>query len=178
MIYIDNSYHYYFKHRDGLMDSIGRKRSRQREAILELIRSTTAHPGAQWVYDRLKLRIPGLSLATVYRNIGLFREEGKVISVGVVNGEERFDGLVSPHPHLVCGCCGKMVDLPCPAEETLKLLTGDQRTGNRVTKGQATESHGDDASGFVIDYRKTLFYGLCPACAGQAAGTITVAKVK
>ncbi|GHV89432.1 transcriptional repressor [Spirochaetia bacterium] len=137
---------------------------------MEVIRSTSAHPGAQWVYDRLKPRIPGLSLATVYRNIRGFREEGQVISVGVVNGEERFDGLVSPHPHLVCGCCGKMVDLPCPDEAVLKSLTAGQTTA------------GNKTSGFVIDYRKTLFYGLCPDCAGRAAGsdagTITVAKVK
>ena len=66
--------------------SVERKYSRKREAILETIRSTKCHPTAQWVYEQLKPRIPDLSLGTVYRNISLFRQEGKLVSVGVVNG--------------------------------------------------------------------------------------------
>jgi Fur family peroxide stress response transcriptional regulator len=117
---------------------------------LEVIQSTTSHPGAQWVYDQLKPRIPDLSLGTVYRNINLFRDEGQVISVGVVDGEERFDGRVAPHPHLVCGCCGRVADLPCPDEAMLKPL-----------------ADGDEAREFIIDYRKTVFYGTCSACASR-----------
>jgi Fur family peroxide stress response transcriptional regulator len=124
----------------------GRKHSRKREAILEAIQSTACHPTAQWVYEKLKPRIPDLSLGTVYRNISLFRQEGRLISVGVVNGEERFDGITVPHPHCVCERCGKVLDLPCPGETELALLT----------KGLA---------GFAADFRKTVFYGVCTECA-------------
>jgi Fur family peroxide stress response transcriptional regulator len=103
------------------------------------------------VYERLKPQIPDLSLGTVYRNISLFQEEGQVISVGVVNGEERFDGQVAPHPHFVCSCCGKIVDLPCPGNETLK----------EAAKASATDTD------FAIDYRKTVFYGFCGECKEQ-----------
>jgi Fur family peroxide stress response transcriptional regulator len=130
---------------------IGRKRSRKREAILAALRATGSHPGAQWIYEQLKPRIPDLSLGTVYRNIGLFREEGTVVSVGVVNGEERFDAVTGPHPHWVCERCGKVVDLPGPSAETLKLLG---------------ESLGE--AGPATDFRKTVFYGSCPACGGAA----------
>jgi Fur family peroxide stress response transcriptional regulator len=123
----------------------GRKHSTKRDAILRVIQSTTSHPGAQWVYERLKPAIPDLSLGTVYRNIKLFQEERQIISVGVVNGEERFDGQVSPHPHLVCSGCGRVIDLPCPAPETLKLLA-------------------DGKADFNIDYRRTTFYGVCGEC--------------
>jgi Fur family peroxide stress response transcriptional regulator len=124
----------------------GRKHSRKREAILEAIHSTVCHPSAQWVYEKLKPRIPDLSLGTVYRNIGLFRQEGRLISVGVVNGEERFDGVTVPHPHCVCERCGKVLDLPCPGETELALLT-------------------KSLAGFAADFRKTVFYGICPECA-------------
>jgi Fur family peroxide stress response transcriptional regulator len=130
-----------------------RKRSKKRDAILEFIQSTTSHPGAQWVYDGLKAEIPGLSLATVYRNIKLFQREGLVISVGVVDGEERFDGRVEPHPHFVCSCCGKVMDydapeLPAEFFRILENLEGAVHTQR----------------GFVVDYRKTLFSGLCAGC--------------
>ena len=43
----------------------------------------------RWVYDKLKPEIPDLSLGTVYRNIALFKDEGKVSVICNVNGEER-----------------------------------------------------------------------------------------
>ena len=71
--------------------SIARKHSRKRDAILECLRCTTSHPTAEWVYTQLKPPIPDLSLATVYRNLAMFKDEGTIDSVGVYNGLERFD---------------------------------------------------------------------------------------
>jgi Fur family peroxide stress response transcriptional regulator len=131
-----------------------RKHSKKRDAILELIRSTTSHPGAQWVYDQLKAAIPGLSLATVYRNIKLFQREGSVVSVGVVDGEERFDGRVEPHPHFVCARCGRVMDYDAP--ELPPEFSG-------IVENLKDTVHNQD--GFVIDCRKTVFNGLCAECA-------------
>jgi Fur family peroxide stress response transcriptional regulator len=132
-----------------------RKHSKKRDAILRVIQSATAHPSARQVYDALKPSIPNLSLGTVYRNINLFREEGAVISVGVVGGEERFDGRAAPHPHAICCRCGRVRDLPCPGGEAGET-GGAEEAGSR-----------EGAGGFVIDYRKTVYYGLCPDCAGE-----------
>jgi Fur family peroxide stress response transcriptional regulator len=134
------------------MGRVERKHSKKRDAILETIRSTHAHPGAQWIYSKLKPAIPSLSLGTVYRNINMFQEEGSVISVCVVDGEERFDGRVSPHPHLICCRCGKVMDLPSPVD---------------AAGGDLPEAAGDKGlpGGFVIDHRKTMYYGLCGDCA-------------
>lgn len=85
--------------------------SRKREAILQAICSTDIHPTAEWVYQKLKPEYPDLSLGTVYRNIARFKEEGLVVSVGVVNGQERLDGNVNPHTHFVCIDCGAVLDL-------------------------------------------------------------------
>jgi Fur family peroxide stress response transcriptional regulator len=141
-----------------------RKHSSKRDAILRVIRSTTSHPGAQWIYEKLKPRIPDLSLGTVYRNINLFRHEGLVMSVGVVNGEERFDGVVEPHPHLVCGGCGKVMDLPCPDDHIAHAL---RFAGSPVPEKGQDQSAGlpdGEAEAFTVDYRRTVFYGLCPDC--------------
>lgn len=85
--------------------------SAKREAILDVLRQTDTHPTAEWVYQQLKPRFPDLSLGTVYRNLTAFRQEGTVISVGVVNGQERFDAEVTPHTHFICTCCGGVYDL-------------------------------------------------------------------
>lgn len=85
--------------------------SRKREAILDAIRSTTVHPSAEWVYMKLKPDFPDLSLATVYRNIAEFIEDGTVVSVGSVAGQERYDGRTEAHSHFICDNCGSVTDI-------------------------------------------------------------------
>ncbi len=88
-----------------------RKNSRKRQAILDALRQTREHPSAEWLYARLKPEYPDLSLGTVYRNLALFKEEGMIISVGTVDGQERFDATTEPHTHFVCTGCGAVIDL-------------------------------------------------------------------
>lgn len=84
--------------------------SRKREAILNAIQSTDCHPSAEWVYQTLKPTHPDLSLGTVYRNLVLFQQQGLIQSIGVVKGQERFDGVhcppQSPYLHLLRRCDG------------------------------------------------------------------------
>jgi Fur family peroxide stress response transcriptional regulator len=124
-----------------------KKHSKKRDEILAVIRSTACHPSASWVYEQLRPDIPALSLWTVYRNINLFREEGELASLGVVQGEERFDGRVDPHPHFVCSRCGKIIDMPEIPTETLGSMGGLGKE-----------------RGLKIEPRKTVFYGLCGDC--------------
>ena len=86
--------------------------SAKREAIYKAIVNTNIHPTAEWVYDKLKPEIPNLSLGTVYRNITVFKEMGIVKSIGVYNGQERYDWDMSPHSHFVCTACFKITDIP------------------------------------------------------------------
>lgn len=85
--------------------------SRKREAILQALRSTDTHPSAEWVYTKLKPEFPDLSLATVYRNIAEFLEEGTIVSVGTVAGQERYDAETHPHTHFICDTCGAVIDV-------------------------------------------------------------------
>jgi len=128
--------------------TVNRKHSKKRDAILEIMRSTSSHPSANWIYEQLKPAIAGLSLATVYRNIKLFQEEGTVVSVGVIDGKERFDGFVDPHPHFICVSCGAIIDLPLPNSHFIELALEKDET----------------FKGLSINYRKTVFYGSCNQC--------------
>lgn len=122
----------------------GHNFSSKREAIFKTIASTKAHPSARWVYDRLKDEFPDLSLGTVYRNIALFKEQGKVVSVASVDGEERIDADVSDHAHFVCEKCSGVFDLHqselSPLEKELFK------------------------NGFEINRKNVVFHGVCCEC--------------
>jgi len=87
------------------------KHFRKRDAILEYLRSTNAHPSAEMIYSDLKPQIPDLAMGTVYRNLSLFKEQGLVSSVATVKGVERFDGNTDPHVHFICADCDAVIDL-------------------------------------------------------------------
>ena len=126
-----------------------RKHSKKRDAIYECVRSTKTHPSAEWVYSRLKPEIPDLSLGTVYRNLNLFQQEGRLISVGVVNGLERFDACTTPHAHFICTHCGAVIDLP--------HLTLDSEMDHAVSQQY----------GLMVYRHELTLHGLCPDCIKQ-----------
>ena len=88
-----------------------KKQFKKRQAILEFLQYTTAHPSAEMVFNHLKPEIPDLSLGTVYRNLSMFKEQGQIMSLGTVNGVERFDGNTKPHVHFICTGCDAVLDL-------------------------------------------------------------------
>ena len=122
------------------------KHFRKREAILNCLRSTDSHPSADWVYESVKKQIPDISLATVYRNLNLFKEQGIIQSLGTVGGVERFDGNTAPHVHFVCTECDAVIDLP--EMEVPKSLN------------QEAERWG----GCQVDGCQLIFTGRCAAC--------------
>ena len=84
--------------------------SRQREAILEVLRSTDTHPTANWIYNKVREVIPNISLGTVYRNLSALSQSGDILSLNVGDGFEHFDGDTKPHLHLHCRACDSIAD--------------------------------------------------------------------
>ena len=112
------------------------KHFRKRDAILHCVRSTDAHPSADWVFEHVKEQVPDISLATVYRNLALFKEQGLITSLGTVKGVERFDGNTDPHVHFICTQCGSVLDLPeISVPEELNSAVA-QSSGGRVDNCQ------------------------------------------
>ena len=125
--------------------------SKKREAILSALRGTKSHPSAEWVYQTLKPTLPDLSLGTVYRNLALFRQQGVIQSVGVVNGQERFDADTSLHHHFVCERCGSVLDL-------------DFRQEQEDSWDQAVS----EQYGFKTLRHELIFYGICKTCQNKS----------
>ena len=121
--------------------------SHQRERIYQAVLESRDHPTAEMVYQQLKPELPRLSLGTVYRNLVLFQQQGLIQSIGVVKGQERFDGCIAPHSHLICTCCGAVMDLPHPMLDDGDL---DQTVSAQY--------------GFLVQRHELIFYGTCENC--------------
>ncbi len=83
----------------------------QRRVILEELRQMRFHPTADELFRAVKIRLPHISLGTVYRNLSVLEEQGLVrrMTAGRLT---RFDGVLSDHSHLVCESCGAVEDVP------------------------------------------------------------------
>ena len=69
-----------------------RRATRQREAILNVLRATDTHPTADWIYDEVRKTIPGLSKGTVYRNLKILQEAGEISELNISGTVSRFEG--------------------------------------------------------------------------------------
>lgn len=119
--------------------------SKQREALIHILKSTDSHPTADWIYDRLRQEIPNVSLATVYRNLRFLAEQNLILKIDAGTGSEHFDGDTSLHYHFVCKECGRVYDIHTPP------FTGlDEEVSNKT--------------GFEIDNHSLIFYGKCNNC--------------
>ena len=100
--------------------------SRQREAIVSVLKSTTSHPSAAWIYDRVRIQIPNISLGTVYRNLAALEKEGIIVKVPVGDNREHFDGDTTPHSHFYCKSCESISDIPFDPGDILKKAEENQ----------------------------------------------------
>ena len=85
--------------------------SRQRERIYQYLLENHTHPSAETIYKDLHEEMPGLSLGTVYRNLNLLEELGKVRRVTSFQGVERYDACCGDHAHFLCTACGHLQDV-------------------------------------------------------------------
>ena len=107
------------------------KNFRKRNAILSYMQDKVTHPSAETIYTDLKQQIPDLSMATVYRNLTKFRQEGLIQCVATVKGVERYDANTDPHVHFICRHCDAVIDLhemqiPSQLINQAKEITGGQ----------------------------------------------------
>ena len=124
------------------------KRSKQREAIIEVLMNTKSHPTADWVYSEVRKDIPNISLGTVYRNLAKLSSDGVIQKLDIGLPTERFDGNPTPHYHVVCVVCGRISDIDTDPLEYIN------QWGNENFDGEI--------------YRHSLtFYGKCRECAQQ-----------
>jgi Fur family ferric uptake transcriptional regulator len=124
----------------------------QRRVILDLLREKRWHPTAVELFRAVRRRLPRVSLGTVYRNLDLLSQAGKIGRVDPPEGPRRFDGFMERHTHARCVSCGNVEDLEYSGPgwtEVLRVVTGGSET---------TES------GFRLTGHRIEFEGTCARC--------------
>ncbi|RJQ54620.1 MAG: transcriptional repressor [Nitrospiraceae bacterium] len=96
----------------------------QRLAILDYLRDNTNHPSAEDIFKAVKKKFPTMSFATVYNTLETLLNKGGIHELKIETGKKRYDYDVTPHHHIICIKCRKIVDLykdykiPLPDEIT------------------------------------------------------------
>ena len=92
--------------------------TKQRAAILQVIRESDEHLTANGVFENARQILPGISFATVYNSLRYLKEAGHIAEISFGNGASRFDSMTTRHDHAICTNCGKLVDMEIelPAE--------------------------------------------------------------
>lgn len=121
------------------------RKSKQRNEILRVLKSSTIHPTANWIYDQLKGKNPSLSMGTVYRNLGILVEQGFVEKIDFGSTFDRYEAKKEEHYHFVCEKCGDVIDLDMPIRTDLNTEV-------------------ERLSGFNTHNHRIEFFGICNAC--------------
>ncbi len=90
------------------------KLTRQREAVLQVIRSREDHPTANEIFQAARLQLPTISYATVYNSLRFLKEARLVHEIKFGDGASRYDRETERHDHAICNECGKLVDFDLP----------------------------------------------------------------
>ncbi len=112
----------------------------QRQVLFEVMQSIPGHPSPEEVYERVQVRIPSISLATVYKNIHMFIASGLFREVSLHHGSLRVEMNDRPHHHMVCTRCKAIFDLN---EEEL----GELAQPHRLPNGFVAERYSVDVLG-------------------------------
>lgn len=116
--------------------------TRQRAAILEVIRSDKCHHTADEIFELARLKLPTLSRATVYNNLHSLEQERIIRRISGEGTKARYDSAYEPHGHLFCSKCGLVYDFTLPDFEGAIALASDA----------------------VIDSYELKACGICPQC--------------
>ncbi len=112
---------------------------------MEALESVHDHPRADEIYERVRRRLPRISLGTVYRNLDILAEYGMIQKLEFGGQQRRFDGRANNHYHVRCTGCGRVEDAPVEPMASL-------------------EDRLRDATDYEITGHRLEFIGLCPQC--------------
>ena len=131
----------------------------QRKIILEELRKMHDHPTADVIYERVRKRIPNISLGTVYRNLELLSSRGIIRRVDIAGRKRRYDAKTTEHAHIRCAICGRIVDVP--GYENIRKLAHEISL----------------ATGFTLILSEAEFVGICPECRSREVSHSGLSRV-
>jgi len=121
------------------------RNTKQLQVIWEAVKHDKSHPTADQIYDRVRKKLPTISLGTVYRNLQKLVSDKK-LQVLMRGRSQHFDPLVELHQHFICELCDRVYD----------VLIDDQR---EIKPAKLPHE------GFLVTSHQLAFYGTCKHCA-------------
>ena len=123
--------------------------TRQRAAIRAVIAAAGRPLLAQEVLELAQRQVPGLAIATVYRNLKWMADEAELRPVLLPGENPRYElSGESWHPHFRCRQCRRVFDLPAALYEFSRSLP----------------------AGFTVEDHELTLYGSCPECRPSIQG--------
>lgn len=101
----------------------------QRRLLLNIMQEAVTHMDAKELYRRASQKDERISLATVYRNLRLFKEQGLIDERHLGQAHCYYEMKhLGEHQHLVCEACGQVIEFESPLLR--KLVAEVQRKNN------------------------------------------------
>lgn len=119
--------------------------TKQRQAVLRVIRGSEKHLTANEVFEDARRLLPGISFATVYNSLRYLKNEGLIAEIRFGTDANLYDRKLTRHDHAICNNCGKLVDLEVPLPDGLLEVASDR-------------------SKFKAASIELILRGLCPEC--------------
>jgi Fe2+ or Zn2+ uptake regulation protein len=120
------------------------RNTKQLQIIWDTVKDDQSHPTADQIYDRVRKKMPSISLGTVYRNLQKLVSDEK-LQVLMRGRSQHFDPLVERHQHFICERCDRVYD----------VLIDNQREIKPVKLPH---------EGFKVTSHQLAFYGTCKNC--------------
>ena len=124
------------------------KFTKQREVVLKTLYNNDEHFTPESLYLLIKEIYPELNvgIATVYRTLNLLEESSIVTSISFGSAGKKYELANKPHhDHLICKCCGLIVEF---------------ENGDIETKQEEIASK----NGFKLTSHLMQLYGICENC--------------
>ena len=129
----------------SLLRAKGGRITTARRAILQALCAHSEHPTAEQLTAAVQAKHPEVHESTVYRFLEDLEELGIIDHVHLGHGAAVYHFSDDTHYHLVCGTCGKVVQVP---EEEFAAL-----------RKRLRREHG-----FVMEQRHFALAGRCVEC--------------
>ncbi len=129
------------------------RKTRASQLVVDLLQTYARPLSLQELHVRVRERLPRTAYSTVYRVISRLEAEGKVTRVDWRERGSRYEWAELPHhPHIVCGICGRSVDVD------------DADLGFSEERIRA-------ATGFLVNHHSIELEGICPQCQRDPAAS-------
>lgn len=126
----------------------GQRFTTQRAAVYRHLCAVETHPTADDVFTAVRVTIPDISLATVYKSLETLVGCGLAAKLSYGDGSARYDGRLDPHHHARCLDCGVVIDVPGQLDGDVLGALGPVR-------------------GFGVEGYRLELVGHCEACGGR-----------